>query len=216
MKPTNTLQEPAFSPSYDNKIFRKYSLRTLEAKIENKLAFQQELGWVKEPKIPLLCIPGGMSEAQGGKELKEVLPGILSLNCQILVRGIGSEEYGKLFTMLEREYPHRVKILRDEEALERKMYAASDLGLFFASQKEGEELLNCLSYGVVPIAPKQAPLEDYNPVQESGNAFLADPHTPWTWFAALVRSLETYKLPYDFRTIQRHCMETVQGSETQD
>ena len=215
MKPTNTLQQPAFSPSYDNKIFRKFSARTLEAKVENKLLFQEELGWVKEAKIPLLCIPGGMSAPQGGQWFKEVLEGILTQNCQILVRGKGSEEFGKIFTNLEREYPHRVKILRDDETLERKMYAASDLGLFF-SGAETAELLNCLSYGTVPVSPAHPQLHDYNPVQESGNAFLADPETRWSWFAALVRGLETYKLPYDFRTIQRQCMETVQGSEPQD
>lgn len=208
-----TASAPSYAPSYDNKIFRKFSIRTLEAKIENKLAFQKELGWVAEPKIPLLCLSGGMSDAQGGKEFQEVLPGIIGLGCQILVRGIGSPDYGKIFTKLEHDTPHRIKILRDEEALRRKMYAASDISLFFARDK-GEELLNCLAYAAVPVSPKQPLLQDYNPVQESGNAFLADPHTPWTWFAALVRSLETYKLPYDWRTIQRHCMETVkEGNE---
>lgn len=202
---------PSYTPSYDNKIFRKFSLRTLEAKVENKIAFQKELQWVAEPKMPLLCLPGGMAEEQGGKEFREVLPGILSLNCQLLVRGIGTEEYGKLFTKLEREAPHRVKILRDDEVLRRKMYAASDVSLFFAQDQHGEELLNCLAYGAVPVSPTQPLLQDYNPVQEAGNAFLADPHTPWTFFAALVRSLETFKLPYDWRTIQRHCMETVKG-----
>lgn len=208
----HTITAPSYTPSYDNKIFRKYSLRTLEAKIENKLGFQKELGWVAEPKIPLLCLSSGMSEERGGEEFKEVLEGIVTLNCQVLVRGIGSPEYGKIFTKLERESNHRVKILRDDETLRRKMYAASDISLFFA-RDTGEELLNCLAYGAVPVSPKQPLLQDYNPVQESGNAFLADPHTPWTFFAALVRSLETYKLPYDWRTIQRHCMETVKGEE---
>ena len=185
-------------------------MRTLEAKIENKLAFQRELGWVMEAKMPLLCLQSGMSEAQGGHALKEALPGILSLGCQLLIRGIGSEEYGKLFTALEKEYPHRVKIIRDEEIQRRKMYAASDIGLFFAA--DGQEVLNCLAYGVVPVSPKQTPLEDYSPVQEAGNAFLAGPVNAWTWFAALVRAVETYKLPYDFRTIQRHAMQTVEDS----
>lgn len=212
MNPTTALS-PSYTPSYDNKIFRKYSLRTLETKVENKLAFQKELGWVAEPKIPLLCLSGGMSGDLGGKEFEEVLEGIFTLGCQLLVRGIGSPEYGKIFTKLERESPHRIKILRDDETLRRKLYAAADISLFFARDR-GEELLNCLAYGAVPVSPKQPLLQDYNPIQESGNAFLAEPHTPWTWFAALVRAIETYKLPYDWRTIQRHCMETVkEGNE---
>ena len=182
-------------------------------KMENKLSFQQELGWVNERKMPLLCISGGMSEALGGKHCKEVLSGILSQNCQLLIRGIGSEEFGKLFTLLEREYPHRVKILRDDETLQRKMYAAADMSLFFTADHAEEEIRNCLAYGVVPIAPAQYPLDDYNPAQESGNAFTCEPLSAWTWFAGFIRALETFRLPYDFRTIQRHCMETVQEGE---
>jgi starch synthase len=209
LKQTDTIKRPMFSPSYDNKIYKKFSLRTLESKIENKLALQKEVGWVNEKKMPLLCIPGGMTDAQGGKEFQEVIAGILSLDCQIVVRGLGSETYGKLFTKLEQEYGHRVKIIQDEDALRRKMYAASDMAIFFAH--DPEELPNCLAYGTVPISPQQKYLSDYNPIQESGNAFVADPFTSWTWFAALVRAIETYKLPYDWRTIQKHAMETVKG-----
>jgi len=198
-----------FSPSYDNKIFKKFSLRTLESKIENKLALQKELGWVSEKKMPLLCIPGGMTDEQGGKRFQEVLEGMLTLDCQVVVRGLGSEHYGKLFTKLEQEYEHRVKIVKDDDVLRRKMYAASDMALFFAD--ETEELMNCLAYGVIPITPQQKHLSDYNPIQESGNAFIANHETAWGWFAALVRAIETYKLPYDWRTIQKHAMETVKG-----
>ena len=175
--------------------------------MENKLNFQRELGRAEEPKIPLLCVPGGMTEDMGGAEFEEVLPGILSLNCQMIVRGVGSEKYGSLFTELERNHSHRIKIIKDDDTLRRKIYAAADMSLFFAP--DGDELLNCLAYGTVPIAPAQEFLEDYNPAQESGNAFLAEPHTSWNWFASLVRGIETYKLPYDFRTIQKHAMLTL-------
>jgi len=211
LNPTHTTnKEPSFCPSYDNKIYRKFSTRTLESKIENKLLLQEELGWVKEAKVPLLCISGGMTDEQGGTEFEEVIGGIMSLNTELIVRGIGSEKYGKMFTQLEHEYGHRIKILKDEDDIVRKMYAAADMSLFFASADE-VELRHCLAYGSVPISPEQDLLADYNPVQESGNAFIASPHTPWNWFAALVRATETYKLPYDWRTIQKHCMETVNG-----
>ena len=86
MKPTQTLSNPAFSPNYDNKIFKKFSVRTLDEKVINKMAFQQELGLVAEKKIPLICIPSGMSDDNGGKFFQEIIPGILSMECQILVR----------------------------------------------------------------------------------------------------------------------------------
>jgi starch synthase len=205
----HTSTQPAYSPSYDNKIFKKFSMRTIESKVENKLSFQKEMGWVMEKKMPLLCISGGMTDEQGGRHFQELLEGILSLDCQIVVRGVGSEEYGKIFTKLAADYSHRFKIVPDEDVMRRKMYASCDVALFFAPDET--ELLNCLSYGTVPVTPEQKHLANYDPVQEAGNAFVADPMDSWNWFAALVRAIETYKLPYDWRTIQRHAMETVKG-----
>jgi starch synthase len=204
---THPVQTPTFSPSYDNKIFRKFSIRTIESKRDNKVEFQKELGWVAEPKLPLLCLPAGLSAEQNGGAFDEILSGILALDCQLVVRGIGSEKYGALFTRLENEQKHRIKILPDEENIRRKMYAASDMSLFFAPDET--ELGNCLAYGVIPVSITQDTLKNYDPAQEDGNAFTADPLTQWSFFAALVRAIETYKLPYDWRTIQKHAMETV-------
>ena len=66
-----------------------------------------------------------------------------------------------------------------------------------------------MHYGAVPIAPRTPSLQNYNPVQESGNAFLYDELTKWHCFGAIVRALETFNFPFDWRTIQRHCMEEV-------
>ncbi len=175
--------------------------------MDNKLEFQEELGWVKEKRIPVLCVPGGMSDELGGDVFEEVIEGIMSLDCQVVVRGVGSEKYGKLFTKLENDHGHRIRILKDTEDMQHKMYAAADIGLFFVP--DGQDLINCLAYGAVPVSPKHKDLDDYNPIQESGNAFISNPQTSWTWYAALVRAIETYKLPYDWKTIQKHCMDTV-------
>jgi glycogen synthase len=88
------------------------------------------------------------------------------------------------------------------------MYAAADMALFLAPPKGQEELALCMQFGVVPISLPCDGLEDYDPVQEAGNAFLFAESNPWLCFASLIRALETYKLPFDWRTIQRHAMES--------
>lgn len=152
-----------------------------------------------------------MTEELGGDMLEQVIEGIFSMPCTLLVRGVGSEKYGRLFTKLQRAYSHRMKILKNTDLTHRKMYAASDMSLFFVPE-EGE-MKKCLLYGVVPISPEHDLLQDYDPVQEAGNSFLASPGTPWTWYAAFIRAIETYKLPYDWRTIQKHAMETIREEE---
>ena len=198
------------SPAYDNKIARKYSVRTLEHKIENKLALQEELTWPAERKIPVVCIPTGMTDELGGALLQEALPGILSRGLELIILGKGSEEYGKIFTQLANQKGHRIAILEDTDDKRRAMYAAADIALFFKDPTSVPELQLALRYGAVPIAPTTKALENYNPVQESGNAFLYDTEDKWSCFAALVRALETFNFPFDWRTIQRHCMESAQ------
>jgi starch synthase len=200
------------SPAYDNKIPRKYCARTIEHKLENKKQLQEQLGWPVEPKQAILCISTGMTDALGGELMQQVLDGVLELPVALLIRGRGSSKYGELFTKLAKNNGHRIKIIPDDEVNLRRMLAGSDVALFFAGQQDPDDIENALRYGVVPVAmPTHDVLEDYNPVQESGNAFLYQEATHWQCFASVVRALETFKFPYDWRTIQRNAMEAMES-----
>lgn len=198
------------SPAYDNKIPRKYCARTIEHKLENKKALQEQLGWPVEPKQAIVCISTGMTDALGGELMEKVLDGILELPVALLIRGRGSSKYGEFFTSLAKGQGHRIKIIPDDEMNLRRMLAGSDVAMFFAEQQDPEDIQNALRYGVIPAALQFDGLEDYNPVQESGNAFLYQEATPWQCFASVVRALETFKFPYDWRTIQRNAMEVME------
>lgn len=204
---------PILSPAYDNKISRKYSARTVEHKIENKLALQEELGWMQEPKQPILCVPMGATESLGGELLVQILPGLLELPVGLVIRGRGSKKYGEIFTNLAKSHPHRIAIVADDEKNVRKMLAGSDIALFSSKADHVEDLENALRYGTIPVSLPHEELENYNPVQESGNAFVYEESNHWQCFAALVRALETLKFPYDWRTIQRHAMDTMDRKE---
>lgn len=184
-------------------------LYPLDHKMQSKTALQEELHWPVEPKRPMLCLPSGMTDALGGKLFEDVLPGILSLPVELLVLGKGSASYGTLFTKLAKEQRHRVHIVADKDKALDAMLAASDMALFLSKEISAHDLTQCLQHGVVPISLPHAHLEDYNPVQETGNAFLYDSPTKWHCFAALTRAVETHKFPFDWKTIQRHCQEAV-------
>ncbi len=197
------------TPSASGSIARKYGVGSLDQKVQNKTALQESLGWPSEPKRPVLCFPAGMTDALGGALLQDVLPGILSLPVEVLVLGRGSSTYGALFTKLAKENRHRLHIVTDKEDDVQTMYAAADMALFLSNTLPAKEIAQCLQYGVIPVSPAQNLLEDYDPVQEAGNAFIYGPVGKWQCFAALVRACETHKFPFDWRTIQRHAMESV-------
>ncbi len=202
-------KDTTMTPATDQKIAQRYTASSLEKKGRNKICLQEELGWPAEARRPVMCLPAGMSDALGGKLLTDVLPGLMKLDIELLILGKGSSTYGTLFTKLAGMHPHKIAIIPNEEVAIRKMFAAADCALFFSDPSDLPQLAQVLSYGVVPIAPKSASLQDYNPVQESGNAFLYTEAEVWHCFAAIVRANETYKFPFDWRTIQRQCMESV-------
>lgn len=197
----------ASSPTSNSNISRPYGPTTLEYKIQNKVALQEELGWPAEPKRPMLCLPMGMTDQIGGELLKELVPGLMSMDLQLIILGKGSSSYGTYFTELTKKHGHRVAILPNTEKGLEKMMAAADMSVFLKDAANTPELTMSLVYGTIPVAPGTSALENYDPNQEAGNAFTFEKENVWHAFAAIVRAMETYRFPYDWRTIQRHAME---------
>ena len=83
--------------------------------------------------------------------------------------------------------------------------SAADIALIFDFTDVEELLLN----GVVPVSPARAEVEDYNPNKETGNSFVYKNKSAWGVFAALVRAIETFKFPYDWKHIVRQAVESV-------
>lgn len=197
MTPTSTTEQM---------LTRPYDASTLEYKMQQKTALQEELGWAAEPKRAIVCIPAGVSDQLGGKLLEEVLSGLLELPIEILILGKGSSSYGQMLTKLAKENKHRVAIIPNDQKMVAKMFAASDMALFLCQSSGMQELEQALRYGTVPVTPAGLNLHDYNPNQESGNAFIYQKENSWHCYGAVVRALETFKFPYDWRTIQKECM----------
>jgi starch synthase len=194
------------SPASDTAIPHRYTVKSLEQKLQNKIALQEKFGWPDEAKRPMVCLPAGMTNELGGALFLDLLPGLLSLPIELLVLGKGSSQYGSLFTQLAKTHSHRIAIIPTTEEAERTMFAAADIALFLSDPSGMPQLKHALAYGAVPVAPEIDELENYNPNQESGNSFLFEAPSPWLAFGAVVRALETYKFPFDWRTIQKHGM----------
>lgn len=195
------------SPVTDALIARKYGAETLEQKTHNKVALQESLGWPAEPKRAMICIPTGISDALGGALLKEVLPGLMELPISLVILGKGSSSYGALLTQMAKEQSHKIAIISNDEKSVHTMFAAADMALFLTDAAELPELPIALRYGTIPIAPANKILKNYDPNQENGDAFTFEKRNAWHCFAAVVRALETYRFPFDWKTIQRQGME---------
>jgi glycogen synthase len=196
------------TPAYDNKIYQKYSKKMIQNKEKNKIAFCQDFGLPYDKKIPLLCITYPLTEKNNLEIVQDVMNGVLEQTIQIVVTGIGTEKYQKYLEELSEKNSKKIVIIPDSEENKRKIYAASDISLISGDSNECiKEAKNAMKYGTIPIIPEQDFVEDYDPVQEKGNAFAYKKGSPWSFFATLIRALENFRFPYDWKNIQVNAME---------
>ncbi len=192
--------------AYDNKIYAKFSKNTIEKKLQNKEEFCEEFSLTCDKRQMLIGVVSELSTDNGANLLQDILPGIAALNICLAVRGVGTERFQKIVGDFAQENPGKVAIVGDGNDALRKIFAASDVSFFFNSGVENENLAkSALAYAALPIAPVSMNhlIEDYNPNQESGNGFVFEDENMWSAFAALVRSNENFKFPYDWKTIQK-------------
>jgi len=174
----------------------------IQNKEKNKIAFCQDFDLPYEKKNPLLCITFPLTEKNNISIIQDVMNGILEQPVQIVLMGIGTQKYQDYFTDLAEKNPKQIAIVPDNDENKRKVYAASNIMLVPADSTECmKEAQNAMRYGVIPIISGQDFVEDYDPVQEKGNAFVYTKDSPWSFFATLVRALENFKFPYDWKNI---------------
>ncbi len=94
-------------------------------------------------------------------------------------------------------------VLIDEKNME-AAYEAADLVVIF--KKDDSKIMRAWANGTVPVCLAGGNVSDYDPVREEGNAYIAKTDNEWGYFEAVVRALESYKFPYDWKHLVQLCL----------
>ncbi len=87
----------------------------------------------------------------------------------------------------------------DKELVD-KYILASDMGLVFSEHMD--LIRKLIENGVVVIGHDKSPfLQDYDPNHETGNAFTFESYNLWEIFRGIVRAIEVFRFPYDWKHI---------------
>lgn len=125
------------------------------------------------------------------KLIEKVLEGTMSLDVEIAV--LADTNFDTF------SFPH-IHYIPYSEKNRKNLLEAADMMVALPHNDIEEWLIN----GVIPIADLRNGIMDYDPNRETGNSFVYGSFnnaTPWNIFAALVRALETFKFPYDWKHI---------------
>lgn len=118
------------------------------------------------------------------KLLEDLLPGLESLDARIQVLGPGLKSLPHVFSL--------------EQALE-EAHVWVVLGGSLT-----KDFSMVVERGIVPVMKEglHKDAENYNPVEEQGNAFLFHEYSAWQVYGAVVRAVENFAFSYDWETLR--------------
>jgi starch synthase len=209
----NGLDSRVFDPEIDKDIWVNYNIKSLDKKVENKLAFQKEFGLTQDPDVPVVGFVGRMNQQKGLDLIIEAMNVLLpELNFQFIIVGAGSEQYENEFYRLMKAYPQKVGgHLMLSKIIGQQIYAASDIFLY-PSQFEpcGLAQLIAMRYGSVPIVRKTGGLADtveqYDPKLNRGTGFMFENYDGKALLIQLAMALEAYRHKDEWQKLVKRAM----------
>ena len=194
----NGVDYTIWSPSRDKKIPFKYYIANLSGKRMNKIELLRLAKLPIREKIPLIGIITRLAHQKGLDLIQEAADRLFAMDIQMIVLGSGEEKYHRLFRMLEKKYPDKLKAyLVYDENLAHLIEAGSDIFLMPSLFEPcGLNQLYSLKYGTVPIVNEVGGLADtiidVDSETGEGTGFVFSEETSEAMLSALRRAVDSY------------------------
>ena len=166
----------------------------IKHKREIKKSLMQELGLSASKPLVAIFMDKELNKSE--RAFMNMLEGAGAIGVNVVI--LTDEEHRNIL-------PKQAVFLDYNRKNRKKLLEAADIALGFSFNDVEEMLL----HGTIPVSSKRPEIADYDPNEESGNSFIYDKNDQWGVFAALVRAIETFKFPYDWKHIVRQGVESV-------
>lgn len=211
----NGVYYPDWDPSKDDRIAKKYSLKKLEHKKENKYSFLKSYGLNESDNLdlPLFGMVTRLTEQKGIDIIKEKLDYYIeNRNIRLAILGAGQQEYVEFFNYLKWKYPKSAFVnIGYDEALAHRIFASSDF-ILVPSRFEpcGLTQMYGLKYGAIPLVRATGGLVDtvseFNSQTGAGTGFVFQNFHKDDFAYALERALSVYYNPNDWLKLTQNAM----------
>lgn len=161
-------------------------------KTQKKETVQKELQLEVGQSIPVVIVP--FLDASFVTLLLKILEGMKSIGVQLLIVDSNESAWHEQLQEAADQYPGMIRLVSPEDA----QGMVADVALL--RDLTPAELLSCTETSRVPLACGGL-LEPFDPIEERGNGFFYEDGDSWSLFAALVRAVETYRFPYDWKNV---------------
>ena len=184
----NGVDTNVWNPSIDKKIPTNYTAKTIDKKVENKLALQEKMGLEVNADIPLVGIITRLADQKGISEIFAPTYGCAYNMCkdmkmQFVSLGSGESWCENEIRTLQSNLPNLRAFIGYDDGLSHLIEAGSDFFLMPSRYEPcGLNQMYSLLYGTLPIVRRTGGLadtvENYNEATGDGTGFILDDLTP--------------------------------------
>ncbi len=213
----NGIDYEQWDPATDPNIPHRFDVETLDRRVANKTALQQQARLPVRPDVPLVGMVTRLDEVKGMDLMEPVLEWLLGEErlegeAQFVLLGTGQPQYHEMFERVQVRFPDRVRaFLKFDGVLARRIYAGADMFLMpSAVEPCGLGQMIAMRYGCVPVVRATGGLADtvadYTAKRGRGTGFTFTDYTPEACQDALERALKVYHKKKAWRRAQKRGM----------
>ena len=209
----NGINMEHYDPSSDPTIPVHFNTENIMGKALCKHKIQKMFGLDEEIEWPLLASVARLVEQKGIELVKEVLPGLMDLGCQLIVFGQGEQQYIDYFNWAKENWPGQVGFSSDyTEEVASMIFAGADMYLMPSRFEPcGLSQMMAMRYGTVPIVHETGGLKDsvrgYKSFDGIGDGFSFMDYSSKGLYLAVMQAVKLFFGDDEkFQSIRRRCM----------
>lgn len=208
----NGIDYTLWNPATDEYIYRKYDVKSIEAKVDNKRALVTRLNLPYKETTPVLGAISRLVEQKGFELVLEILDDVMKLDIQFVLLGSGDKHLEKKFDAAQKKYADRMGVFFGlDEELAHLIEAGSDLFLMPSKYEPcGLNQMYSMRYGTVPVVRATGGLDDTVEdcsVNGKGTGFKFVKYDSKELLKAIQRAVKTYQQqPDDWKKLMRNGM----------
>lgn len=206
----NGLDLNVWNPATDAHLPEPYTAATIVAgKQAARRRLAQEIDLEMSDR-PLLGMVSRLAEQKGADLVAAAMESVVGLGFDLVILGTGERRFEEAMRQSQAAHPDRVRVLlRFDEGLSHRIYAASDLFLMPSRYEPcGLGQMIAMRYGALPVAHRTGGLADtvLNATHADGTGFVFDDLTPQALIGTLRWARQVLASPRHLERLRANAM----------
>ncbi len=210
----NGIDMRVWNPEKDKLLPKKYSLKNLDNKIENKKELTQKFGFKFDESVPVVGVITRLFDAKGVDLISESFKDLMSLDIQLILLGTGDKKYHTLFDKMAEKYRGKFACyLGFNDELAHLIEGGADIFMMPSRYEPcGLNQMYSLIYGTVPVVRETGGLADtvinYDEKTGAGNGFVFKKYTSSAFIKELRRAVNIFQDKKTWNKIMKNGMKS--------